>query len=491
MNPASSYVGRRTLEGTVRIFLAEALVLPTGLLITTFLTRRLGPAEYGLFTLAATLIAWIEWTITSVFARATLKFVGEAEDWRPVGTTVMWLHLVISSGTVVLVWLLAPRIAVLLDEPVLARYLRLFALNIPLFSLASAHRQILVGIGSFRERALAGAGRWIARLVLIVLLVQLGLSVQGAILGTIGASLVDLLIARFYVRPPLFGRSTFPAHQLWEYAVPLFLSTLSLRFYDRLDLFALKVLGGTAKQAGIYGATQNLSVVPGIFALSFSPLILSVLSRALRDGDSHTVRRLSRDAMRMVMGLLPFAGMTAGAAPEIVRFIFGPRFLPGAPVLALLIFGALAAVMISVTTAILTAAGKPGWTFGLTGPLLPLAVVGHLLLIPRFGSVGAAVVTTLSASLGALASVLAVHRILGVLPPAATLWRSTLVCVVAYALANLWHAPGFLLLFKLAVIGLGILLAFLVLGEFSASELAVTRALLGWRTPPKQKLRET
>jgi len=299
-----------------------------------------------------------------------------------------------------------------------------------------------------------------------------------------------LFIARFYVRPSLLGRSTFPAHQLWAYAVPLFLSTLSMRSHGRLDLFALKILGGTTEQAGIYGATQNLTAVPGIFALSFSPLILAVLSRALRDGDSHTVRQQSSNAMRLVIGLLPFAGMTAGAAPEIVRLIFGPRFLPGAPLLAWLIFGALAGVMISVTMAILTAAGKPGWTFGLTGPLLPLAVVGHLLLIPRLGPIGAAVVTTLSASLGAVAGVLAVHRALGTLPPQATLWRSTLICGCAYALAYLWHAPRFLLLLKLPVIGLGILLAFLVLGEFSAGELRAVRGMRGWRTPPRQSPRE-
>jgi O-antigen/teichoic acid export membrane protein len=53
----------------------------------------------------------------------------------------------------------------------------------------------------------------------------------------------------------------------------------------------------------------------------------------------------------------------------------------------MLIFGAVALVMISVAMAIATAAGKPRWTLILTGPLVLLAVIGHLLLIPRFGAV--------------------------------------------------------------------------------------------------------
>jgi Na+-driven multidrug efflux pump len=102
--------------------------------------------------------------------------------------------------------------AVSCREPALTTYLRLFALDIPLFSLARAHRRILVGIGAFRQQALATASRWIARLLFIVLLVEQGLSVQGAILASIGASMVELVVGRLHVRPSLFRRSTFPDH---------------------------------------------------------------------------------------------------------------------------------------------------------------------------------------------------------------------------------------------------------------------------------------
>ncbi len=479
MNPPASQLGRRMLNGTIWIFLAEALLLPTGILTAAFLTRQLGPEGYGLFTLAATLTAWIEWSVTSVFTRATIKFVGEAEDWRPVGATVLRLHLFMGGGVMLLVWLFAALVGKLMGEPVLATYLRLFALDIPLFCLGYAHRSILVGVGSFTQRAIATAGRWIARLVLILVLVKMGLSVQGAILGSVGASLVELVISRFYIRPSLFGQSTFPARKLWSYAVPLFLFALSMRLYEKLDLFALKILGGTAAQVGFYGAAQNLSLVPGIFSLSFSPLLLSTLSRTLYAGDTVLAQKISRDAMRAVIWMLPFAGMTAGAAPEIVSLLFGSAFLPTAPLLALLIFGAIALAMISIGTAILTAAGKPNWTFALAGPLLPLSIAGHILLIPRLGAIGASIVSTLFASVGALATVVAVYCLWKVFPPVRTVWQSILICGLAYALAAFWSTDNFLLLFKLSVIALLIPLAFFLLGEFSHSEIALVRSLLG------------
>ena len=57
MNLSSLPRHRRMVDGTLWIFLAEALLVPTGFVITVFLTRRLGPADYGLFTLSAVLVA--------------------------------------------------------------------------------------------------------------------------------------------------------------------------------------------------------------------------------------------------------------------------------------------------------------------------------------------------------------------------------------------------------------------------------------------------
>jgi O-antigen/teichoic acid export membrane protein len=482
--------GRHLLDGTVRVLLAEALLPLTGLVTAAFLTRRLGPDGYGVLTLAATIVAGIEASITAVFSRAAIKFVSEADDWRPVGTTVVRLYLGVSAGAALLLWLLALPVAALLDEPQFSTYLRLFACQIPLFSLAQAHRNVLIGLGEFRQRAVASAGRWIARLVLIIALVELGLGVPGAILGSLGGALVELLINRFYVRPSLTSAAPFPARLLWRYAAPLSLSTLSLTIYMNLDLLALKTLGGTAAEAGLLGASRSLSLVPGLLAFACAPLLLATLSRALHAGEREQARTLARQALRVTVGLVPFAGLSAGAAGEIVEWLFGPPFSGAAPLLAVLMFAALAGVIIVVVTAILTAVGRPGGTIVFTGPLVPLAIAGHLLLIPGLGALGAALVSLSVSWIGALMAVLTVYRLWHILPPTGTLWRSVLAGGAAYALAALWPTPGFLLLVKLPTIGLLIPLLFVGLGELNAGEFRNVRSLIRWSTAPAERRRE-
>lgn len=469
---------RHTLVGSVRVFLAESLLIPTGLLIAAYLARRLGPEGYGLFAVAAALVAWIEWSLAALFSRASVKFVADARDWMPIGSTILSVHLLVSLAAALLLFLIAPSLSTFLGSPALAGYLQIYALDIPLFCLAQAHRNILVGLGGFTQRALAAAARWVSRLILVVLFVELGLSITGAILGSIGASLFELGVARIFVRPAFSSRAALRVRELWAYAVPLLLSALALRLFDKLDIVALMALSGTPETAGLYAAAQNLALLPGLFTASVSPLLLSALSRAVRDGEGAFMRQLAQHAMRGVLLLLPFAGLIAGAATEIVELVFGKAFYETGVLLSWLIFAAVALVLVSMGTAILTAAGRLGLTLALTGPLPLIALGGYLVLIPRLGTLGAAMVTCLCAVVAALAILLAVHRVCQALPPPATAVRCVLICAAAYAAATLWPTPGWLVIAKLLAISLAIPLAVGILGEFSSAELRALRALV-------------
>ena len=69
-------------------------MVPSGLVTAAYLGRTLGPEFYGLFAVATAVSVTLEWAIISLFARATVKLLGEAEDWRPVASTILTVHLV-------------------------------------------------------------------------------------------------------------------------------------------------------------------------------------------------------------------------------------------------------------------------------------------------------------------------------------------------------------------------------------------------------------
>ena len=466
----------------MQIFLAESLILPTGLVTLAFLTRRLGVNDYGLFTLTATAVTWIEWSVTTMTARAINKCVSEATDWQPVATTALRVNLVCGVVVMLLLMLAAGLVATALGEPALAGHLRLLALDIPLFSLAQAYRNILIGTGGYQKRAWLSAGRWLARLGLILVFVGCGWAVKGAIWALIGSSMVELIVAQRLVKPSLWRRSDFPVRRFLATAWPLFLLGVSLRLFDRIDLFILKALGASAAQAGLYGAAQNLAIVPGLFAMSFSPLLLSTLTRLRRDRQESHARAMARDSMRLVILLLPFAAAVAGAAREIVRLVAGPQFTAAAPLLQWLIFAAIGSVLISVATGVLIAADRPWWTVAVGGPTVLIAAATQFWVIPQWGARGAVAVTAGSAWFGALAAVALVGVHWRIALPVGSIIRSVMFSIGAYALAVWWPAPGWQVVVKLGVLSAGVVAGYVALGELDARERALAGSLIPWKS---------
>jgi O-antigen/teichoic acid export membrane protein len=478
MGLLTSPTGRRMMDGTARIFLAELLFPLTALITTGFLTREFGPQGYGLLALALTTIIWVESAITSFFAKATIKFVGETSDWKPVGAMIVRLSLKFGIAAMVLVWLLAAPVSVLLNEPDLTWYLRVAAVDIPLLCVGQAYRNVLIGKGNYQGSAVARAGRWLARLCLVVVLVEAGFSITGVLLGVIGSSAVELGLSRWYLGPGMFIKQARMPIPIQRYGALLFLSSLCLILYNGMDLFMLKILGGTATQAGIYSAAQSLSLLPGLFSWTFSSLLLATLSRQLADSQGERARELARDAMRVTLWLIPVAAIIAGAAPEIVRVVFGSAFVQAGPLLALLIVGAIANVMLMVSLTIMMAAGLPARTVMFTAPLVPLALGGHFWLIPRLGEQGAALVTVGVSLLGASVAVASVYALWKVWPPAGTLLRSLVIGLVVGAASLWWTTPGLFVFAKLIVLGMISLLGYWLIGEFRQGEIAVVRSLL-------------
>lgn len=481
---ATASTSRHLLGGTAQIFVTDALLIPTGILAAAYLSRRFGPGGYGLLTLACVLVVWIESNIATALSRPIIKLVSEAQDWRTVGSAALKLYLLTGFAAGLALWSLSTPLAALMNESALADYLRLLAIDVPLFCLAQAHRSIIIGQGRFRARAVSGATRWIARLLLIIIFVEVSESPAGAIWGIICASTIELVVCRLYVRPRLFLRGSHSMRQLCGYALPLVASALCMSLYSRLDLLLLKPLGATTTEAGIYAVAQNLALLPSLFSFAFAPALLSTLSRALRAGDEGAARHIGQQAMRAVLLLLPLMAIIAGAAPDLMTLIFGPEFLPASALLRLLTFAALALLMIAVTTSIMTAAGKTAWTLHVSWPLLAGALAGHCLLIPLAGTIGAALITTVIAIIGALVSIGLVRRLWRITLPAGTLWRSFVVSAMVYAAVAEFPLTGVALALKLAGAGLFVIVALLLTGEFSAAEISGARARLRRRYHP-------
>jgi PST family polysaccharide transporter len=466
------------LGGSARMLLAESLFPLVGLITAAFLTRELRPGEYGLLALTLTTVIWVENAITAFFSKATIKLVGETDDWRLLGAHVIRRTTLTGIAAAAGIMALAGPISSLLGHVELARTLRLAALNIPILCTALAYRSVLIGTSRFRAGAIGRAARWVARLCLVILFVKAGWAVNGALAGVIGSSLVELAVYRWHVGPGMFRRLPATRLPVRQYGTLLFGSSLSLSAFSSMDLLMVTMLGGSAGLAGVYGAAQSLALLPSLFLWTFSSVLLATVSRLRADRAEDAATTLACDALRWTMWLLPLAAIVAGSASDIVQTVFGPAFAAAGPILAVLIVGAVASVTLGVALTLMTAVGRPSRTLLYSASLVPVALSAHLLVVPRWGAGGATVVTAAVSSLAAISVIADLRVTSGIAPPAATVVRSVLVAVAAGALSMVWRSSGLFVFAEMAAVAAMALVCYRAAGEFRASELAVVRAIV-------------
>ena len=457
--------------------LAEAVALPVALAAVVALTRTLGPAGYGAFALAATLVTFAEMNITAFLGQATVRFVRTAEDRARVESTCLRAYLATGAAVAALLWLAAPALARLLDAPGLDAHLRLFSPGLVLMAAASAHEHVLVGRGRFRARAVLRATFWLARLTLLLPLLGAGLGIEGAIGASVGAWLVALGLGRWFVRPALLGRGS-PAGPLLRFAAPLLLSGLALRTFARLDLVALKGFGASLADTGTYVGAQNLALVPNILLMAFVPLLVSETSAAHRAGDARGVRDAAHQALRLPLVLAPFAALGAGAAGPMLELAYGAEYARGAFALRALLVASLAVALISIASALLVAVGRPGATTRIAVPMLACACAGLAWVVPRYGIDGAALLTAAVATAGAGGALAMVRASTGAAPPGAAAAASALLSALGFALAARLAVEPAWLLISLAGLALGALAAMRACGLVRADDVRAARALL-------------
>lgn len=457
---------RQTLSGSLSNFFSEAMMAPAGLIIAIYLSRRLDPHDFGTFILLSAIIGWIELSLYSVYSRSSIAILGLSSDSNTAASQVMKLHLITGAAATAVVAGGAPWIARLLREPELTDYLKLYALEIFLYTLSSGFKSILVSTGAYHRRAAIIAVKWTFRVLLTILFVSRGWAVAGAVMGSVGAVFCEVVLCLFVVRIRWKRGFAFTAAQFFQYSAPLAVFALAMRLFDKMDLFLLKGFGLSATGAGIYGAAQNLALLPALFAYSVSPLLLAEVQRQLKEGSREGARQLSREAIRFGWLLLPVIGIISGSSSEIVTLVYGTPYSNAAPLLSILVVGAFAMFFLGILSGIWTALGKPIVPAKIGLMLLPLGLLLDLFVIPRWKSTGAATVTCFTSIVGAFAA----YRMLSGFWPVKIHQRSGLVSVLLFAgsflICWIWKTPGVFVIFKMAALALINAAAYFVLKEF-------------------------
>jgi O-antigen/teichoic acid export membrane protein len=388
-------------RATILLLLSQTIFLAAGLAVNLGLARLLGVIDYGRFGLVLSVLVIAELFVITGIPEVVQKFGGErpAAMAQLVKKTLRWqaLYTVLVFAAFELA---APGIARLLRDPGLTTLLRLAGLDLIVYGLYKYFLGVQNGLHRFAQYTWLGITYSLVRVASILVLVWLGFSVPGALIGNAVASAAALLLALIFYRPPQEPAEPQPL-RYGAWAAQNVLYFVGLNAFFAIDLWFVKYFL-SAEEVGLYVSAAVLAKLSYFMSIAISAVLLPSLSRAIALRDEKRASELAQDTLRYLLIFLTLANViVALTAKELIALFFGEAFIAAAPVLRVLMAGLSGVTLMAVINTIMIARNRMAACFAMVAALVVVDVVLSLFLVPRLQLLGGAIATSLVGLLGA------------------------------------------------------------------------------------------
>lgn len=367
-------------------------------ILTVFLVRKLGPAEYGIFALAVSVGLMAVLVADFGISSSTARFVAEHRSRRDVVARfvadALRLKLIASGAFSVALALLAPAIAHAYGFDEMTTPIRGVAIAIFGQSLATLFLATFLALGKLGYHIRYSVFEGIAELSASVSLVLLGTGAAGAAFGrgfghVVGALLVGFLILKVLgPRSFAIGKTAGHERQIATYAAALLVVDGATAIFSQVDILIIGALLDP-ESVGLFEAPMRLVTFLQYGGLAAAAALAPRLARTADEEPDVKTFALGLRWVILVQALL-LAPLVVWSEP-IVQIALGSSYAESAEVLrALVPFVFLAGVGPAIVIGV-NYLGEGTKRIPIAVGAIGINVVFDLIFIPKIGIVAGAI----------------------------------------------------------------------------------------------------
>lgn len=395
-------------RGAFFMGIEKGVAMVSTLLYTALMARWLGPHNYGMLTVAFSVV-----TLATAFTgnfemfleryAAEYQMQGRHRTLRRAFLIALGLKLALGLLACAGLFALAAWLAEFYRIDELKVLVPLLTVFVATDGLATTGRAVLFGLQRFE---------WVSGLSLIfnvgktLLVGGLWLSGQGLVALAVGFStlaalqaLVTFVATEAVLRRASRAAGAAPAgpdpeggllRAMVAYCLPLYGARLS--FLSGQNLGKL-VLGKVLDPAALGLFTFAFQTVERFVELAHTVpnSLLPSLTQLVTHGDRERLRYITDQAFRLIQLMACMLSFVLFVfAPELVRVVGSSLFVPAVPLLRILALVPIARTAQQPLTMLFQAMRRPGYVFGLAAFKLLAEVAGYFLLLLPLGAAGAA-----------------------------------------------------------------------------------------------------
>lgn len=374
------------------------------------LVAHLGPKDYGLFALSLAVVGVVT-TLTSFglsggVARYVPFFHGREEYGKLRGVILFALGAVAAASLVGMAGLLImarPLSNFLTGGTEFRKVLLIIALATPFLATRPILMKSLVTLHRIKFRVLSrDLLENVVKLGLTALFLLFGYGLLGAVWSYVLAVASSWALGLYLLERrvvPIFTSAVAPVFQVGEllaFSMPLFFTYMLVPLQNWIDTFFLSYFR-TMPEVGIYNVglllASLLALLPNLLLPAAYPHIINYYGR----GEMEDAKMLARKVSRWVLlAVAPATLWLILVGHELLPLLFGSEYDDGISVVYFLAFGYFAVSMALPCRRILSMVKRTDLIFRVTVVSVVINVLGNLILVPRYGMLGAASATSIA-----------------------------------------------------------------------------------------------
>ena len=378
-------------------------------LIVIVLIKVLKTTGYGYYTIGLTVIS-----IGLIFAKVGLHYgvfrfipiyIGQNNIGKIKGVISFSLKFVAISSIAIslLLFYSSEFIAVVLfKKPDLIRYIKLFSLTIPITALSGIVINVFKGFGVIKLKVfIEDLIVNISKIILFALCLYFGFGANGIVLSYLISAFLGLIIGIYFLLklfPDLKSKnikSEVNKNEILAYSGPLFISSFLAIILNRIDILMLSFYL-PADQVGIYSIANRLAVLVFFIASSTFAIFSPTIAKYFGVKDRGEIQRLLNYFTRGVLiATIPIFLIITIFNKDVLA-VFGEECVTGSPALVILASSFLINSIFGFAGQVLGVVGRSKLILINSIGASILNIVLNVVLIKRYGIVGAAFATGFS-----------------------------------------------------------------------------------------------
>ncbi len=377
------------------------------------MVRYLATSEYGAFAYGLAVVALLQFVAALGLQEAISRFIPiyhENREYEKLFGTIMLVAGAVTTMGLLIIVVVRMWVAHFLVHDALAIHLLSILILLVPFDAADALLDGLLASFTcgakdiFIRKYLIGPG---LKLGAVLLLILRHSSVKFLAYGYLTASILGVLLYVLMLKRVLDGQRLLthlnlkkikiPAKEVLSYVLPGLTSIFATAAIASISIFLLGEMR-TMTDVAYYRVVLPLAQLNGVVMASFTLLYTPAAARLFAKSHFSAINTLYwKTAAWMSVLSFPIFAATFSFARPLTMFMYGTRYQPSVPVLALLSLASYFNTSLGFNLQTLKVVGRMRFITVVSIFAVTTAIALNMLLIPRLGALGAALSTVAAA----------------------------------------------------------------------------------------------